>query len=189
MANLPPTALVLVTVIPQPRDLEIARLLGWYRIPLARAPKVIAADYLAFYQPASFGERKWVIECYAPVKGYELVTRHELFRDEPHHPRANEEYYKIILGDLQPLASPIRAQRWKRITFFYTIGEAFNQAKVIGDLIVKPEERAPLWQALREKAAHYALCPSQDQPSLPPDLPLEYILSFFGIKEEWLCPY
>ena len=49
-----PQALVLVAFIPTPRDLEIARVLGWYRIPLRSAPKVIAVDYLAFYQPASF---------------------------------------------------------------------------------------------------------------------------------------
>ena len=43
-------ALVLVAVMTDPRDLEIARLFGWYRIPLRTAPKVIAVDYLAFYQ-------------------------------------------------------------------------------------------------------------------------------------------
>jgi hypothetical protein len=52
---LTPASLVLVCLLPAPRDLEIARLLGWYRIPLRSAPKVIAVDYLAFYQPASFG--------------------------------------------------------------------------------------------------------------------------------------
>jgi hypothetical protein len=45
-----PTSLILVAVLNNPRDLEIARLLGWYRIPLRSAPKVIAVDYLAFYQ-------------------------------------------------------------------------------------------------------------------------------------------
>ncbi len=33
-----PTELILVCVLPRPRDLEIARLLGWYRIPLRTAP-------------------------------------------------------------------------------------------------------------------------------------------------------
>ncbi len=189
MLNLPSTALILVTVAPNPRDLEIARVLGWYRIPLARAPKVIAVDYLAFYQPASFGERKWSIDFYAPVKGYELVTRCELLRNEPHHPRANEEYYKIILGDLLPLEKPIRAERWKRITFLYTIGEIFNQAEVISDLIVKSDDRELLWQALREKAAQYSIDPYNEQTSLPSNLPFEVLASFLGIKEEWLCPY
>lgn len=70
MDNLPqPNALILVAFMPSPRDLEVARVLGWYRIPLRTAPKVVAVDYLAFYQPASFGARKWLIERVAPVRG------------------------------------------------------------------------------------------------------------------------
>ncbi len=55
---IPASALVLVAIITTRRDLEIARVLGWYRIPLRRAPKVIAVDYLAFYQTAAFGSRR-----------------------------------------------------------------------------------------------------------------------------------
>ena len=47
-----PIDLILVCVLPGPRDLEIARLLGWYRIPFRTAPKVVAVDALAFYSPA-----------------------------------------------------------------------------------------------------------------------------------------
>ena len=79
---LEPTDLVLVAFLPTPRDLEIARLLGWYRIPLRTAPKVVAVDYLAFYQPASFGERGGQIEYIAEVRGHELTTRGELLKDE-----------------------------------------------------------------------------------------------------------
>jgi len=35
------TSLVLVCLLPTPRDLEIARLFGWYRIPLRIASKVV----------------------------------------------------------------------------------------------------------------------------------------------------
>jgi len=104
----------------QPRDLEIARLLGWYRIPLRSAPKVVAVDYLAFYQTAAFGEERWRIQYVAPVKGHELTTRIELIRDEPDHPHAHQEYYKIQIGPLQPLEKPLLAESWRRITFFYT---------------------------------------------------------------------
>ena len=102
-----PTDLVLVTVLKDPRDLEIARVLGWYRIPLATAPKTISVDYLAFYQTARFGEEKWAIHYVAPVHGHELTTRVELLRTEPDHPRANERYYKIQIGPLERLARPI----------------------------------------------------------------------------------
>ena len=88
-------SLVLVCLLPTPRDLEIARLLGWYRIPFRSAPKVIAVDYLAFYQPGSFGAQGGRIQYTAAVRGHELTTRAELLKDEPNHPRAREEYFKI----------------------------------------------------------------------------------------------
>src|SRR5512135_394675 len=96
-----PTDLILVCVLPAPRDLEIARLLGWYRIPLRTAPKVVAVDRLAFYQPASFGSAGGQIEFSAAVRGHELTTRADLFKEEASHPRANEEYYRIQLGGLE----------------------------------------------------------------------------------------
>jgi len=153
LMDLSPTALILVAVINNPRDLEIARLLGWYRIPLRSAPKVVAVDYLAFYQTGAFGDEKWRIQYFAPVRGHELVTRAELLRDEPDHPRASQEYYKIQLGPLTTLSRPILAEKWRRITFFYTTGEYLLQAETLHDLIVQDEERQMLWQALRERAS------------------------------------
>lgn len=145
------TSLVLVAVMTEPRDLEIARLFGWYRIPLRTAPKVIAVDYLAFYQTGAFQESKWKIRFVAPVKGHELTTRAELLREETDHPRAREEYYKIQIGPLLELPQPIQAGKWKRITFFYTTGEYLQNAESIKDLIVHSEERKILWKALRER--------------------------------------
>ena len=149
---IPTTSLVLVAVVNNPRDMEIARLLGWYRIPLRTAPKVIAVDYLAFYQTGAFGEEKWRIQHIAPVRGHELTTRLELLRTEPDHPRAKEEYYKIQLGPLEQLQTPILADTWRRITFLYTTGEYLLRARTINDLVVQSDERQLLWQALRERA-------------------------------------
>ena len=118
MLSYPPTqSIILVVVLPSRRDLEIIRLFGWYRIPLRSAPKIIEVDYLAFYQTAAFGEEhRWRIESFAEVKGHELTTRSQLFRDEPDHPRAHEEYYKIQLGELQYFPTSIMADQWRRIT-------------------------------------------------------------------------
>jgi len=147
------TDLILVVVITNPRDLEIARLLGWYRIPLKSAPKVIAVDYLAFYQTAGFGENeRWRINFIAPVRGHELTTRAELVRDEPDHPRAGEEYYKVQLGPLQALPWAIEAGPWRRITFLYTTGEMLRNAQTVKGLVVRDDERTILWQSLRERA-------------------------------------
>src|SRR5512135_3598974 len=147
-----PTSLVLVAIINNPRDLEIARLLGWYRIPLRTAPKVIGVDYLAFYQTGTFGDEKWRIQYIAEVRGHELTTRAELLRTEPDHPRAKEEYYKIQLGEIERLEHPILAETWRRITFLYTTGEYLLRATKVNDLIVQSDERQLLWQALRERA-------------------------------------
>ena len=154
MADIPSeNALMLVAVMPSPKDFEIARLLGWYRIPMRMAPKIVDVDFLAFYQTNAFGSgRRWMIETFAEVKGHELTTRRELLRDEPDHPRASEEYYKIQIGPLQKRPLPLPAEKWRRITFFYTLGHLFNQAKTINDLVVRSDERETLWQGLRERA-------------------------------------
>ena len=105
LTSIPSTALVLVAVMTSPRDMEIARLLGWYRIPLRKAPKVVDVDYLAFYQTSGFVEdERGKIQYCAKVRGHELTTRGELLKDEDDHPRANEEYYKIQIGPLIKLA-------------------------------------------------------------------------------------
>lgn len=176
-----PTALILVAIMPSPRDMEIARVLGWYRIPLRRAPKVVAVDYLAFYQPASFGDRKWCIEYIAPVRGHELTTRRELLRDEPDHPRADEEYFKLQLGSLVPLPQPIRADRWKRITFLYTTGDYLVKARTINELVVYPEERKLLWRSLRERALQAQAYRLEAVPEL--DVEAEVLAQLLGIRE------
>lgn len=146
-----PTDLILIAIMPSPRDLEIARVLGWYRIPYAKAPKTVSVDRIAFYQTARFGEEKWAINYTAPVLGHELVTRAELLRTEPTHPRANEQYFKIQLGPLERLPTPIPSLRWRRITFLFTTGERMLKATEINDLIVDSEERELLWTALKER--------------------------------------
>jgi hypothetical protein len=174
------TELVLVCVLPAPRDFEIARLLGWYRIPLRTAPKVVAVDRLAFYQPSSFGESGGRIEFTAPVGGHELTTRAELLKDEANHPRAREEYYKIQLGGLERLSRPIMADQWKRLTFLYTTGEYLQNAETLNDLVVTSDERAVLWRSLRERALNSQLY----QTSLPEaDVPAEVLIALLGIRE------
>lgn len=175
-----PTSLILVCFVPSPRDLEIARLLGWYRIPLRTAPKVVAVNYLAFYQPSSFGDRGGQIEYVAEVRGHELTTRGELLKDEIDHPRAKEEYYKIQIGGLERLKEPLIADKWKRITFLYTTGEYLLQAKTINDLVVNGDERELLWSSLRERAENEQLYKT-DLPK--EDIPPDVLMALLGIKE------
>jgi hypothetical protein len=171
--------LILVAIIPTPEDLQVARVLGWYRIPLRTAPRILNVDYLAFYQPAAYQERRWRVEFFAPVLGHELTTRVELLREEKDHPRADEEYFKIQLGTIFPLAQPIQAGDWKRFTFLYTTGEYFQHARELTDLTVKPAERRQLWKALRERnqeqIGYHASSDEADQ------LPLEALSVLLGI--------
>lgn len=174
------TSLILVCLLPTPRDLEIARLLGWYRIPLRTAPKVVAVDYLAFYQPSAFGERGGKIEYVAAVRGHELTTRGELLKDEADHPHAKEEYYKIQIGEMEKLRQTIVADKWRRITFLYTTGEYLLQAKTLNDLVVDGDERQILWRSLRERAENEQLYKT-DLPDA--DIPPDVLIALLGIKE------
>jgi hypothetical protein len=144
------------------------------------APKVVAVDYLAFYQPSAFAERGGQIEFIAQVKGHELTTRGELLRDEKDHPRANEEYYKIQLGGLEKLHEPIKTDKWKRLSFLYSTGEYLMNAKILNDLVVQNEERVILWKSLRERAENTQLY-KVDLPEA--DIPPEILLALLGINE------
>ena len=123
--------MILVAILREPRDLEIVRVLGWYRIPLESAPKNPHVDWLAFYLPGAFEVGRWSVRYAARVQGIELVRRNELLRDELEHPRAEEPYLKFQLGPLFELDRPIPARSWRRFTFLYTTGERLLQA---GDL-------------------------------------------------------
>jgi hypothetical protein len=140
----------------------------------------VAVDYLAFYQPASFAERGGRIEFVAPVRGHELATRAELLKDEADHPRANEEYFKLQIGPMERLSRPIVAEKWRRLTFLYTTGEYLLKAESLNDLVVHSDERALLWQSLRERAENEQLYKA-DLPAT--DIPPDVLVALLGIKE------
>jgi hypothetical protein len=172
-------SLILVVVLNNLRDFEIARLLGWYRIPLRSAPKMIDVDFLAFYQTAAFEDDKWRIRYISEVRGHELTTRAELIRDEPDHPHSHQEYYKIQIGSLVELPRPIQAGEWRRITFFYTTGEYLLNAETVNDLVVHPDDRRMLWHSLRERALQRQEYKADDLPDFDMDPELIYTLLGF----------
>jgi len=126
---------VLIAIMNNRRDFEIARDDGWYRIPVKHAPQsTTEAVALAFYFTKAFGDEKWSIRWYAPVRGHELARRRDLLPDAPDHPRADEAYYKLQLGPLMQLERPIPSLRWRRITFIETSWDRFTAAEEINDL-------------------------------------------------------
>jgi len=142
---------ILVAIMNNRRDLEIARAQGWYRIPVKHAPPYLDdVQWLAFYQTRVFGDEKWSINYYARLRGHELVTRRDLLPEESSHPRADERYYKLQLGPLQKRQTPIVSRRWRRITFFYTTGDRFQDAKEINDLFISGPAAEGLYVILKE---------------------------------------
>ena len=97
----------------------------------------------------AFGERKWTNRDYAPIRGHELVRRRDLFTDEPDHPRADEAYYKLQIGNFIALPRPIVSRRGRRILFIWTNGDAFSRAVEINDLLGKSDVDDALWNALK----------------------------------------
>ena len=125
---------VLVGVIQTKRDLAFARDDHWYRIPQAQMPRGVTTEYLAFFLSGKvFGEKSKAIQCYAPMRGLELVYRKDLIPD-PKHPRANNVYYRVALGDLEAKTPPITNPTRRPISFIYTTWDRFYQAHTVADL-------------------------------------------------------
>ena len=165
MDQINPDDLILVAVMKHPRDLHIARVLGWYRIPVRTAPKILDVGWLAFYLTAAFAEERWSVRYLAPVLGHELALRRELLRDEADHPRAEEPYIKMRLGTLVALDEAIPAGGWRRFTFLYTTGERLRRARKLKDLRVPSSAaRDRLWRLLRERAEHVFSSVEPDDP-------------------------
>ena len=147
---------VLVGVMPNPRDFEVARAEHWYRVPKKRAPKGIHAEYVAFYFTKALGDTlRWAIHFYARRTGHELVRRRDLLPDEPDHPRADELYYKLQLGPIRQWVPPIVSLRWRRITFIHTTWDRFVNAREINDLFSTDDVFVDrLYHTLRERGLY-----------------------------------
>ena len=145
----PEEAPVLVAVMNNQRDFEIARQEGWYRIPVKHAPRRLGAEYLAFYQTKAFGEEGWAVSYYASIRRVHLVQRWDLLPQEADHPRADDWYYKIEIGPLQRLPHSIPSQRLRRITFIPTTLARLLSAGEINDLWLGSEEEERLWEAFK----------------------------------------
>ena len=146
-----PYATVLVAIINNSRDFTIVRDEHWYRIPARRAPtRAINAPVLAFYQTKVFREEAWAINYWAEAQEWETVKRVELLPQEALHPRAQEDYYRIRLGELKRLSHPIASQKWRRITFIITTWERLMRARDVQELLHGDIWEERLYRALRK---------------------------------------
>lgn len=117
---------VLIALMNSREDWAILNKELWYRIPEDKAPPIVRKGemtILAFYHTSMFAkDLKWQIKHYGVVKSVKLVSRQELFPDEPAaiSTKANRQYYKIELEKLETFEEPIVSHRGHRLVFVTT---------------------------------------------------------------------
>lgn len=144
---------VLVALLPAPRDLRIAMMQGWYRLPVAHAPPIIRegkATHIAFYQPRSFGDDRYRVRWYAPISSMVIRTRASILPEEPLHPHAAKEYYVIGCSGLKELPSPIPSRLPRRVVFFPTTLKKLFTATDVNHLFNDSPLEALLWRELNK---------------------------------------
>ena len=148
-----PSPDVLVAIINNQRDLEIARTRHWYRIPVKSADRFIRdieqMQYLAFYQTRIFERDAFAVNYYAEIERMSTVPRIELLPDEAGHQNAEGLYYKLELSPLQRLSQAIPSKRLRRVTFITTTLAKFTMAQEINDLYHTSPIEDLMWEALK----------------------------------------
>ena len=144
---------VLVAILNNLGDFDIAREQHWYRIPIASVEKWLKHRWpprqLAFYQTKVFGDGAYAVNYYAQVLGIREVYRWQLFLDCPRDEKSEKRYYKVILGPLRRLPRPIYSRRRRRIIFIPTTWRKFAEAVELNDLYDESDLEDLLWAELK----------------------------------------
>lgn len=139
----------LIAILKEKSDLTILQEQGWYRIPVASAPKRWPPRWLAFYQPKNFGEDAYLIRYFGQVKEIHRARRREIFPNEIESPRSDKEYFILRLEKLEERESPILSYRPRRLVFIPTTWEKFERAGQINDLFDDSPLEDLLWAELK----------------------------------------
>lgn len=146
---------LLVAILNDVRDYHFARDEHWYRIPVSSARKRLKdywpPRYVAFYQTKVFREEAYSVRYYAEVANIKQATRRDLFPDEPDGKKSAKTYYRLELGPLQHLPTPIFSRRARRITFIPSTWDKFTTAYEINDLYHGSPLEDRLWAALKRR--------------------------------------
>ena len=144
---------VLVAILNNSRDLELARDAHWYRIPSSAVEKWLARRWpprwLAFYQTKVFGAEAFAVNYYARVLEIRQATRRDLFPHEGHGPKSGQQYFQIFHSPLEKLQTPIPSRRWRRIVFIPTTWPKLKRADEINDLYDESPLEDMLWSELK----------------------------------------
>jgi very-short-patch-repair endonuclease len=139
---------VLIALIPNKTDFEIAKTQHWYRIPVKPAPRIVKnnqVEIIAFYHPKSFETEKFSIKWYARVFNISIVKRKDLFPGLPFDLKTENEYYKIEFSELLQLPQSIVSIRHRRLLFIPTSEAKFFRAPEINYLFNDSPLENILW--------------------------------------------
>ncbi len=142
---------VLVSVVPRVSDFEIVTKKHWYRIPCSVVSQWATPAYLAFYHGQGFGVEAGQVRYFAPIRYVDIVKRVDLFPDEPKHPRARADYYRVHIDNLQQRPSPIRSKRKRQVVLIPTTFERFMLAGDINELAVGDEATDSFYGRMTEE--------------------------------------
>ena len=145
MKTKPERGELLVAIMNNKPDFAILQEQGWYRIPVATAPKRWPPKWLAFYQTKVFGDEKHSVRHYGRVRSIEVVQSREIFPDEFPNPKSDRRYYQLHMHSLEQLGQPIFSRRWRLIVFIPTTWQKFIQAAEINDLYDESPLEDRLW--------------------------------------------
>lgn len=146
---------VLVAILNNRMDFELASDRHWYRIPVASAAKWLKErwppEWLAFYQTKVFGAEAYAVNYYARVRDVRTARRWELIPEQPRDERGERLYHQIRIGPLQRLDAPILSRRRRRIVFIPTTWDKFTHASEINDLSDESPLEDALWAEFKRR--------------------------------------
>lgn len=139
----------LVALLPNKSDFALLQDQGWYRIPVAKAPRRWPPRWLAFYQPKAFGQDAYRIRYFGDVDRIQVVPRCDLFPHELPSAKSDLPYYRLQLKSLQERAEPILSMRPRRLVFIPTTWTKFTLAQQLNDLFDDSPIEDSLWSELK----------------------------------------
>jgi very-short-patch-repair endonuclease len=144
---------VLVAILKEPQDFEIAKEQHWYRIPVTSVEKWLKdrwpPEWVAFYQPKPFGSGAYSVRYFAKVIEIRRSFRWELFPSLPRDRKSERLYFQLVIAPLEKLPKPILSHRRRRIVFIQTSWEKLIAASEINDLHEGSPLEDRLWSELK----------------------------------------
>jgi very-short-patch-repair endonuclease len=146
---------VLVAIVKTRADLQYFSEQQWYRVPVdasitedARWPP----QWVAGFETMQAGASTQQVLRFARVMGLETKSREELFPDVGPGIRAGKMYYRLRLGEVESLRTPLVPRRPRRMPFIWTSFSKLLAAQEFNDLFDDSPYEDALWRAFKEQS-------------------------------------